>query len=350
MLRTVPSRTSDDAASSAPHEPLAPGIAAISPTALLPKTRRPVLVTGMHRSGTTLLGDMLCAGGEFINIGEPLNVLYRQTILRRRVKHWYTYITQANEGEYLPYYRDAISFKAHPIHDIMRARLGSPRDPIRIPRQWMSFLLGRVEDRRVLIKDPFAIFSIAWFVTRLHCHVVVIVRHPVAVVSSLKRLGLTFDFNDLLHQPLLMADHLDPFRPEIEAAASRPDDIIGQGALLWRIIYANIDKNRGSELFQLVRHEELSRNPVGEFASLFENLGQPFTEAARRRIERTTCNQNPSEVPKRRPFGTARLDSRANLENWRHRLSPAEVDRILNLVEPIAERFYPDFRMDGNQA
>jgi hypothetical protein len=300
----------------------------------------------MHRSGTTWLGEMLCTDGEFINIGEPLNILHRQTILRERAKRWYTYITEANEGDYLRYYRDAVSFKTHPVHDIRRARLCS-RDPIRIPTQWMSFLLGRVQDRRLLIKDPFAIFSIEWFAKRLDCYVVVIVRHPVAVVSSLKRLGFTFDFNDLLEQPLLMADHLEPFRSEIEAAAARPDDVIGQGALLWRIIYSNIDENDGNELFQLVRHEDLSRNPLEEFASLFEKLSQPFTEAARRQIERATGNQNPSEVPVRRP-STVRLDSRANLDNWRHRLSPAEVKRILDIVGPVAERFYPDWTAGGN--
>ncbi len=292
---------------------------------------------------------MLCAGGDFINIGEPLNGLNRQTILRRRARHWYTYISEANEDDYLPYYRDAVSFKTHPIHDIRRSRLGSPYDPIRIPRRWMSFLLGRVQDRRLLIKDPFAVFSIEWFAERLDCHVVVIVRHPVAVVSSLKRLGFTFDFNDLLQQPLLMANHLERFRSEIETAAASPDDVIGQGALLWRIIHANIDKNRGRELFQLVRHEDLSLNPIEEFASLFANMGQPFTEAARRKIERSTSNQNPSELPQRRPF-SVRLDSRTNLENFRHRLSPAEIERILDLTGPVAERFYPDWRVAGNQS
>ena len=291
---------------------------------------------------------MLCAGGDFINIGEPLNIFDRQTILRRRTRHWYTYIAEANEDEYLPYYRDAVSFKTHPIYDIRRARLGSPRDPIRIPSRWMSFLLGRVQDRRLLIKDPFAIFSIAWFAERLDCDVVVIVRHPVAVVSSLKRLGFTFDFNDLLQQPLLMADHLDGFRSEIEAAAARQDDIVGHGALLWRIIYSTIDRNRESELFQLVRHEDLSRNPAEEFASLFEITGQPFTETARRKIERATGNQNPSEVPQTRPFTTLHLDSRRNLENWRHRLSGSEVDRILEVVGPVAERFYPDWTAGGD--
>ena len=61
------------------------------PTASSPPLgpKSPVLVTGMHRSGTSWLGSMLCAGGDLINIGEPLNVLNRQTIFPKRVELWY---------------------------------------------------------------------------------------------------------------------------------------------------------------------------------------------------------------------------------------------------------------------
>ena len=90
---------------------------------------RPILVTGMHRSGTTWLGHMLCAGGRMIHVGEPLNVLNRQTILRSKVDRWYTYIGEDNEDLYLRHYKDAVAFRPHPIQDIRRARLGSPRDP-----------------------------------------------------------------------------------------------------------------------------------------------------------------------------------------------------------------------------
>src|ERR687884_126981 len=76
--------------------------------------RSPVLVTGMHRSGTSWVGSMLCAGGELVNIGEPLNVLNRQTIFPKRVDLWYAHVTEENEAGFLPYYRDAVAFKTHP--------------------------------------------------------------------------------------------------------------------------------------------------------------------------------------------------------------------------------------------
>jgi hypothetical protein len=80
--------TAHPAASAGQQDPLGSALGAARATPVPPMRRRPVLVTGMHRSGTTWLGEMLCTSSDFINIGEPLNILYRQTILRRKARHW----------------------------------------------------------------------------------------------------------------------------------------------------------------------------------------------------------------------------------------------------------------------
>jgi hypothetical protein len=265
---------------------------------------RPLLVTGMHRSGTSWLGAMLAAGGDFINIGEPLNASNRQTIFPQRVPLWYLHITADNEADFLPYYEDAVAFRAHPILDVKRMRLGSPRDPIRIARHWGSYALGRLQRRRLLIKDPFAVFSIDWFVRRLACQVVVTVRHPVAVVSSLKRLRFSFDFDNLLRQPSLMDGRLRHFRSAVETSLSSHDDIIGQGSLLWRIIYESIREfdQETSRAVKVVRHEDLSLNPLLHSVGLYNWLGLSVTEKAKRAIEASTSEANPREVSARNPF------------------------------------------------
>jgi hypothetical protein len=299
-------------------------------------------VTGMHRSGTTWLGAMLSASGQFIDVQEPLNVRNRQTILRSRVKHWYTYICDSNEDLYLPFYRDALAFRMHPVYDIKRMRLGSPRDPVRIPKRWASFVVGRVQRRRPLIRDPFAALSIEWFSRRLGVDTVAIVRHPVAVVSSLKRLGFTFDFTNLLEQPLLMDQRLARFRSDMESTLRNPRDVVGQGSVLWRIVYASIaeDQQRLSSI-HVVRHEDLSLNPVSEYSRLYETLGTPLGAPARRTIARNTSERNPKEVSKKNPF-KVRLDSRANLTNWEHRLDADEVERILSITATERRKFYDE--------
>jgi hypothetical protein len=300
-------------------------------------TNSPVLVTGMHRSGTSWVGSMLCAGGDLVNIGEPLNVLNRQTIFPKRVELWYAHITEENEAGFLPYYRDAVAFKTHPLADLARMRLGSPRDPGRIARRWGDFFLGRVQKRRLLTKDPFAVFSIDWFVRRLGCGVVVVVRHPVAVVSSLKRLGFVFDFENLLRQPSLMDGRLRRFRPAIEASLESGDDVIGQGSLLWRIIYDSLEPPD----VRVVRHEDLSLEPVAGCAPLYAELGLELTPEARAAIEASTSEKNPAEVSVRDPF-KVRLASKTNLSNWERRLDQAEVERILEITGPVADRYYPE--------
>jgi hypothetical protein len=70
-------------------------------------------------------------------------------------------------------------------------------------------------------------------------------------------------------------------------------------------------------------------------------LNLPFNDKAHRIIERHTSHKNVKEVSVKNPF-EIRLDSRANLDNWRRRLDRGEVDRILSATRPLVDRFYPD--------
>lgn len=305
-------------------------------------------MTGMHRSGTTWLARMLCGGRDFIRIGEPLNVSNRQTIFPSRVERWYTYISPANEDQYVRWYRDAERFRVHPLHDIRRARLGSPRDPFRIAARWASFTLGRAQRRRLIVHDPFAVFSAAWFARRLDYRIVVTVRHPLAVVSSLKRLNWSFDFTDLLQQAALMSERLAAYRDEMEAAHSA--DIVTQGSLLWRIVYdAFTPGGRTDPPIEVVRHEDLSLDPVTEFAHMYARLGLIYDDRARRTVHEATSSANPRELPLDDPDNT-KVDSRANLGNWRHRLEEGEIERVVDATRDVAVRFYRGRELYGEFA
>jgi hypothetical protein len=282
---------------------------------------------------------MLCAGNSFVNIEEPLSPANRQTLFRSPQDTWYTYICVENESSYVDYYLAAIAFRPHPIEDLRRMHIGS-RDPLRVLRHWSEFGIGRLQGRRALFRDPFAVFSTQWFGERLGCDAVVIVRHPAAVISSLKRLQARFDFRELLDQELLMGK-LQAFRGEMEAALEAPDDVIAQGCLLWRIIYATVYPDVAAGRVRLVRHEDLSLDPVARFRELYQALGVPFTHRAESRIISSTSDRNPQEVSLKNPFAT-RLASRANLANWRHRLLPEEIDRIRTLTADVASRHYAD--------
>ena len=303
--------------------------------------RRPILVTGAHRSGTTWVGKMLAASPRLAYISEPLNVLHRPGVLRASVKHWYTYISSANEDTYLPGLRETLAFRYHPLAEFQSLR--SRKDAGRMLRDWNIFTCGRLFNRQPLVKDPFAIFSAPWFAERLGCRVVITLRHPAAFASSLKRLKWNFEFSDLLAQPLLMKSLLEPFRAEMEAIQSTPQDIIGQASLLWRIIYQVVAQYQHEHPeFILVRHEDLSIDPQAGYRKLYTQLDLPFTPQAAAAIQLSSSSENPEELSKQ-AVHAVRLDSRANLDNWKRRLQPEEIDRIQQLTQDLVDHFYPDF-------
>jgi hypothetical protein len=303
-----------------------------------PDQTTPILVTGGHRTGTTWVGKMLAASGEAVYISEPLNILHRPGVLRTPTAHWYTYICADNEDQYLPGLQETLRFRYHTWKEIRSLR--SLKDAGRMMRDWSLFTRGRIGKKRPLVKDPFAIFSAPWFAARLGCRVVITVRHPAAFASSLKRLEWRFQFKDLLDQPLLMRDLLEPFREEMEAI--QKDDVLAQGSLLWKLIYHVVDDyRRQNPEFILVRHEDLSLDPPGGFRSLYQSLGLNFSPQVEQAVVSASSAENPGEVSTS-AVHAYKLDSRSNLHNWKTRLKQDEIERISHLTAAVAASYYPE--------
>lgn len=298
----------------------------------------PILVTGTHRSGTTWVGKMLAADSSTAYISEPLNVLHRPGVYRTKVAHWYPYICEENQDVYLPAFHELLDFDYHLWSEIRSIR--SRRDFLRMGRDFVIFYHGLMRGQRVLLKDPFAVFSMEWFAKSLNCKVVVTIRHPAAFASSLKRLNWNFDFRNLLDQPLLMRDFLEPFRGQMESVQA--DDIIAQASLLWKVIYyavhATLERNPE---FIAVRHEDLSLDPVNGFRTLYNSLGLDFTSRVEKVIRSASSSDNPAERSSKKIYAT-KLDSRLNLDNWKKRLSAEEIKRVRELTEDVSELYYTD--------
>ncbi len=298
----------------------------------------PILVTGMHRSGTTWVGKVLAAASGVTYVWEPLHALGARGTFNVPVEQWYTYICEENESPFLPAFRNTLALR----YDL-RAELAHVRSPKAFANMCVQagrFARGRLQKQRPLLKDPFALFSSEWFAHRLGCRVVISVRHPAAVVSSLKRLGWIFDLGHLISQPLLLRDWLDPMRPSLERSIA--GDVIESGSLLWRAVYSTVEElARRNPNFIVVRSEDLSRDPVREYKRLYQELGLTFTPSAQREVIRSSNPSNKKETRPAKPIDT-RLDSVANLDNWKHRLDPAEVARIRSLTGDVADQFYAD--------
>jgi Sulfotransferase family len=319
--------------------------------------QRPILVTGIPRSGTSWVGKMLDASARVVYINEPMNPRRppgrSPGVLSASVRHRFQYITDANEFEFHQAFLDMLRLDYHVLAELRASR--SVFDLARLVKYWNSFLRGRLRRRRPLIDDPYALFSIEWFVERLGCDAVVVVRHPAAGVSSRKRLGYKPDFAELLQQPLLLRDWLQPFKGEMEAALHQPGDIVRQGSLLWRMAYHVMrELSLRLERVHVVRYEDLSSAPLAAFERLFSALHLPFTERASRSILQATGaeQRRRSRRGRAHPWSVSRhglsrtafrpLDSRAHSVEWKRELTPREIAQIRALTEDVADFYYAD--------
>ena len=302
-------------------------------------TSRPILVSGSHRSGTTWVGKMIASSPSVSFIHEPFNPLHRPGTCAATFPEWFMYVSEENEAPFYKPLTQTLALRFNPVADLRAIR--SARDVGRMGKNWYHFTSSRLRGATPLLKDPIAIFSCEWLAQRFDMNVIVMIRHPAAFTSSLRRLNWAHDFNGFLRQPLLMRDHLEPFAAEIELFARQRQDLLDQGILLWRMMHHVIIKYQQAHSdWIFLRHEDMSADPLQHFMYLFKRLNLELTSRVRATIEDYTNASNPSEAQKGHVL--TRRDSKSNIKSWKKKLTEAEITLIRNKVEDISSKFYTD--------
>ena len=259
-----------------------------------------------------------------------------------RFRCWFTYVTDVNGASYYGPIRRMLELK----YDLLAA-LASVRSRKAVRSAWSEykqFAKHRREGYVPLVKDPIAFFSAPWLAQRFDMSTVIVLRHPAAFVSSIKKLNWRHPFDHFLQQDLLMNEVLYPFEAQIQAFARKEQEVIDQAILLWRMIHYTAHHYRQThDDWIFVRHEDLSRQPLHGFRHLFQRSGLLFTSSVEEAIQAYSSSRYPHDPDA--PVGsdhTLRRNSAENIHNWRHRLTPGEVDKIRGEVEDISTFFYAD--------
>lgn len=305
--------------------------------------RQPILVTGSIRSGTTWVGRMLAQSPSVGYIHEPFNPWNPQKklgICSPRVPYWFFYVTEEKEEIYRNAIERTLEFRYNLIDGLKGIR--SRRDLSRVKQEHSRFRTNRSLGARPLIKDPFALFSADWFVETFDMKAVILIRHPAAVVSSLKRLDWGLPIWHFLKQPRLMEEHLHPFKEEIEEFTKGEYDVIDQAILLWNLLYYVVSRYRTQhDEWVFLRHEDISRAPMEQFRALFERLDLDFSTGVESAIREHTAPTNRPEVPVEWSHSLKR-DSRSLIWNWKKRLTDWEIQRVRKGTQEVAREFYLD--------
>jgi len=296
--------------------------------------KKPILVTGSHRSGSTWIGKMISESPEVGYVHEPFNLGIKR--FNQPFDHWFEFISEYCSQDH----QDKVETYMHSFYGFPSttafARLSKVRSFYDLYFYFADIgNLKRRMGQRTLFKDPIAIMSSEWLHKKLDCDVIITVRHPAAFVASLKVKGWEFDFNNFFDQSNLMRVYLSDYRAEIETAVKEQPDVVSQGILLWNAIYTTVwqFKEKYKDAWLIVKHEDLSINPMDEYARIFDYLKLEFTDRVKQAIVKSTTATEGSKHKR---------DSAKNVQTWKQRLSPEEIALIKEKTAPIWTKYYTE--------
>jgi hypothetical protein len=120
------------------------------------------------------------------------------------------------------------------------------------------------------------------------------------------------------------------------------NDIIGQSALLWKMIYRSVHAARERHPdFIIVRHKDFARDPVNGFRGLYASLGLDYTPRVEKIILNSTSSDNPVELSRTKTH-SVKLDSLASIESWKKGLTEDEIKRVREITEDVSHVYYSD--------
>ncbi len=301
---------------------------------------KPIIVTGMYRSGTTWVGRMLALSPRVCYFHEPMhpNFYINQHLWRTPLKRFNHYVHNANCDPVRAMFDQVFGLRFDLMHAMRSA--GSTREALSYARRRLMMAACRARRGVALVKDPSALYATPWLAEQYNANVVIVVRHPAAVAHSMSRTHRGAVFTDLLAQPRLMAD----FHPGMEHAMRRADagDILDRAALAWTVANQVVaDYREKYPSWTFVRHEDLARDPQTGFDTLYRRLGIRSTARMRRALDEHTNKSNPAAAPNNE-FLHLKRDSEATTRRWKSFFSPQQIDRLRTAVEPLASTFYSD--------
>lgn len=301
-----------------------------------------VYVTGVIRSGTTILGKVLSFPLEVDYIHEPFNGGYtrgdRRALLPRYVRPGDTSEeTQAFRERVARLYRYDIGMRtAHHNEDswsrkALKTLLGS-RGPFYLRLAKMNPF-----HRAAVIKDPMGRMATEFLYREFDTTPVILVRHPVSLAASLRRVGWWPEVREFAVQPDLAEDY---FADERDFLTREWPNRLLESMAHWRATYKVLLQQADQHPdWEVVTHEDFCKRPVEVTRRLYDNLGLPWSSTYAGKIRALTKDANSPEARSGR-VQDFRRDSSRLFEMRRDSIPVEERRQIYDVVKDVALNIY----------
>lgn len=275
--------------------------------------RRPILILGHGRSGTTWVGKVISAARRVLYYFEPLHPARSGTA---DLLNWFRYARPGDEDE-------AMAETFDPIF----AGLSSPA------KAWNRSGLHRwIPGYRVAVKDVASVMAVEWLAHRYGPKVVLIVRHPGAVILSELRQGTPAgqSLAAILTQKQVIEYHLKPYVGILKEAKSEIEQLAAVWAARHRVVADGLQRHPE---WLVVCYENLCADPVGQFRELFAALDLRWSRAMETYVNRH------STVAGEGAYSIQRVSNR-QIDEWRGRMADRDVAQVQEITRALEIPFY----------
>ena len=290
--------------------------------------RRLILVTGVPRSGTTAVGQMLSLAAGAGALHEPFN--YHSGL--QQISHYFSIpgtasfsITQFDQ--IVAQIKNLeLDFKSgiFPTDKVLRRAVkyvvgARPLNSYRRLR-----LLPNL--RTIIWKDPLACFAANHAAKRHEVEVLVTLRNPWAVAGSFKRMEWAFDLPDLTTRlkqiGLDFVDTLARLDKNLHESATN-------GTLLWRLVYATLAQwAQTNRRIKFVNLDDVVGDPVATYAKLYGALALVWNDRIAAKIVKYYHNESPRRAPRsKQAHDSGRNIAEVN-KYWRSYLTDPEKEFV----------------------
>jgi hypothetical protein len=284
-----------------------------------PEPANAIVLAGSGRSGTTWIGNVLCALKGVQPIFEPLFPPWNETV--REITGWDT----SNPYFRAVYLRDRGNYREwrQLWYQILTGRHRN---------YWTDYQRETYFPNRFLIKEVRANMMLAYLYQQFKPRIVYVLRHPCAVIYSrlVAQQPWHADVRDLLSQEELVVDYLTPWIAEIE----KEKDLVGTHAVWWAVENLVALQQLANIPHYFVHFEELVLNPKEILQPLIAWLGYEKLPPKVMKIL-----SQPSRMSNR---NLVYRDTRDRLSYWQHHLSIEDQRRIITWADRVGLSRYAE--------
>lgn len=300
-----------------------------------------IFVSGAVRSGTTFTGRVLSLPLEVDYLHEPYNQL------RSRLENpgARPYVRLSLETQEMQFYHDFterifrydIELPTYiPQNDVWFKKLAKKTFGSRGPF-YLRLAKANIFHKSAIIKDPIALFLTEYLYTYFQVKPVILIKHPISFVVSMKRKNWWRTPRNFSSQNNLAKDYFSDEPDYFQKDWSTPIEAL---AAYWRVLY-KVLLNQCSKYrdWNLIIHEEMCQDPLSFFKHLYPKLDLPWSNSIEKKIIVMTNGKSlNSKMPGK--IHSLRRNSSEIFNTSIKSLTVEERRAIFNIVEDIALPIY----------